>query len=54
MVKNINAMAELKIGSKLQNGKYEIIKVLGAGNFGITYLASTKIAVNGQLGQMEV
>lgn len=47
-------METLNIGNKLQNGKYEIIKVLGSGNFGITYLASTKIAVNGQLGQMEV
>ena len=47
-------MAELKIGSKLQSGKYEITKVLGSGNFGITYLASTKIAVKGQMGQMDV
>ena len=45
-------MNELIIGSKLQNGKYEIAKVLGSGNFGITYLATTKVAVNGQLGQM--
>lgn len=45
---------ELKNGSTLQNGKYEITKVLGSGNFGITYLATTKVAVNGQLGQMEV
>lgn len=47
-------MADLKIGSKLQSGKYEITKVLGSGNFGITYLASTKIAVKGQMGQMDV
>ena len=47
-------MVELKNGSKLQNGKYEITKVLGSGNFGITYLASTKIAVKGQMGQMDV
>ena len=47
-------MAALKIGSKLQTGKYEITKVLGSGNFGITYLASTKIPVKGQLGQMDV
>ena len=47
-------MTELKIGSTLQKGKYEITKVLGSGNFGITYLASTKIAVKGQMGQMDV
>lgn len=45
-------MAELKIGSTLQCGKYEITKVLGSGNFGITYLATTEVAINGQLGQM--
>lgn len=36
-------MAELKIGSTFQGGKYETTKVLGYGNFRITYLATTKI-----------
>lgn len=47
-------MTELKNGCTLKRGKYEIVKVLGSGNFGITYLATTKVAVNGQLGQMDV
>ena len=45
---------ELKIGSTLQNGKYMISKVLGAGSFGISYLATTKLSINGPLGKMEV
>lgn len=47
-------MEELKIGSTIQNGKYMITKVLGAGSFGISYLATTKLSINGPLGKMEV
>lgn len=47
-------MAELKAGSTLQNGKYKILKTLGRGSFGITYLASGKMTVIGSLSRMEV
>lgn len=47
-------MDELKIGSTLQDGKYMISKVLGEGSFGISYLATTKLSINGPLGKMEV
>lgn len=46
-------MIELKQGSTLKGGKYKIVKVLGQGSFGITYLATTKLTMAGKLGQMD-
>ncbi len=47
-------MNELIRGCTLQHGKYKIVKTLGRGSFGITYLATTKVALSGGLGKMEV
>ena len=47
-------MVELKQGSTLKGGKYKIVKMLGQGTFGITYLAQTRISMDGQLGKMNV
>lgn len=44
----------LKIGTTLQNGTYRIVKVLGYGSFGITYLAKAKLRTQGNLGSMNV
>ena len=44
----------LPVGTTLQKGKYTIREVLGQGTFGITYLAKTKLAVQGSLGVVEV
>lgn len=43
----------LKKGTTLQNSKYTIVKSLGQGSFGITYLATTKLTMMGKLGQMD-
>lgn len=47
-------MAGLKQGSTLQGGKYKIVRMLGQGSFGITYLATTRVSMDGQLGKMSV
>ena len=43
----------LRKGATLQKGKYTIVKSLGQGSFGITYLATTKLTMQGKLGQMD-
>ena len=43
---------QLKPGTCLQGGKYEILRTLGQGAFGITYLASVKM--KGVLGEIRV
>lgn len=46
----------LPIGITLQGGKYKIERFLGAGSFGITYLATTRVktqaAISGSLGHL--
>jgi len=43
----------LKIGTILQNGKYTIVKSLGQGSFGITYLATMPTMIEGPLGRIK-
>lgn len=47
-------MNELAKDCTLQQGKYKIVRTLGHGSFGITYLATTKVALSGDLGKMDV
>lgn len=45
---------QLKKGTLLKNGQYTIVKTLGIGGFGITYLAMTNEQVRGKLGGFDV
>ncbi len=46
-------MQHLSEGTLLQGGKFKIEKMLGQGGFGITYLASQTISVEGSIGEIK-
>ena len=46
-------MQHLSEGTLLQGGKFKIEKSLGQGGFGITYLASQTISVEGSIGEIK-
>lgn len=50
----MNNSQGLPSGTWLNNGKYQIVSVLGQGTFGLTYLATTKVKMEGNLGGIEV
>ena len=45
---------KLKQGTLLQGGKYKIEATLGQGTFGITYLGTARLTLNGGLGAREI
>lgn len=45
-------MSTLKPNHTLQGKKYKVVKVLGQGGFGITYLAKQSVSVEGPLGRI--
>ena len=45
-------MQQLAEGTLLQGGKFKIEKSLGQGGFGITYLATQTISVEGSIGEI--
>ncbi len=47
-------MQQLQPNTTLQGGKYKIIRTLGQGGFGITYLAKQRVAIEGPLGKIDV
>ena len=47
-------MNELSSGTLLCGGKYRIVRTLGLGGFGITYLAMSKEKVDGKIGSFDV
>lgn len=47
-------MNELSSGTQLCGGKYRIVRTLGHGGFGITYLAMSKEKVDGKIGSFDV
>ncbi len=44
----------LATGTRLQGGKFTIVKALGRGTTAITYLATTKQYIKGEMGQFDV